>query len=130
MNISKNPLDLIGRLLIAVLFVPAALSKITGFEGTVGYIASAGLPMPTVAAIVAIAVELLAPLAIVFGFKTRCAALVLAAFTVAAGFGFHAFWYMPADQVMVNQIMFFKNLAIAGGLLILAAHSGACPKKA
>lgn len=129
MNFTKNPLDLIGRILIALLFVPAAISKITGFEGTVGYIASAGLPAPTIAAIVAIAVELLAPLFIIVGFKTRYAAVILAAFTIAAGFGFHKFWAVPADQVMVNQIMFFKNLAIAGGLFILAAHSGLCAKK-
>jgi putative oxidoreductase len=130
MNFTKNPLDLVGRILIALLFVPAAISKITGFEGTVGYIQSAGLPLPTLAAIAAIAVELLAPIAIIVGFKTRYAAAILALFTVAASFGFHKFWAMPADQVMMNQMMFFKNLAIAGGLLILAAHSGLCAKKA
>lgn len=130
MNFTKNPLDLVGRILIALLFVPAAISKITGFEGTVGYIQSAGLPLPTLAAIAAIAVELLAPIAIIVGFKTRYAAAILALFTIAASFGFHKFWAMPADQVMMNQMMFFKNLAIAGGLLILAAHSGLCAKKA
>ena len=124
MNVTKNPLDLIGRLMIAVLFVPAAVSKITGFAGTVGYITSAGLPMPTLAAAIAIVVELLAPLAIVFGFKTRWAALILGVFTVAAAFGFHQFWADPAQQ---NS--FFKNIAIAGGLFILAAHSGFCAKK-
>ena len=130
MNFTKNPLDLVGRILIALLFVPAAISKITGFEGTVGYIQSAGLPLPTLAAIAAIAVELLAPIAIIVGFKTRYAAAILALFTVAASFSFHKFWALPADQVMMNQMMFFKNLAIAGGLLILAAHSGLCAKKA
>ena len=130
MNFTKNPLDLVGRILIALLFVPAAISKITGFEGTVGYIQSAGLPLPTLAAIAAIAVELLAPIAIIVGFKTRYAAAILALFTIAASFGFHQFWSLPADKVIMNQMMFFKNLAIAGGLLILAAHSGLCAKKA
>jgi putative oxidoreductase len=82
------------------------------------------------AAIAAIAVELLAPIAIIVGFKTRYAAAILALFTVAASFSFHKFWALPADQVMMSQMMFFKNLAIAGGLLILAAHSGLCAKKA
>ena len=130
MNFTKNPLDLVGRILIALLFVPAAISKITGFEGTVSYIQSAGLPLPTLAAIAAIAVELLAPIAIIVGFKTRYAAAILALFTIAASFGFHQFWSLPADKVIMNQMMFFKNLAIAGGLLILAAHSGLCAKKA
>ena len=130
MNFTKNPLDLVGRILIALLFVPAAISKITGFEGTVGYIQSAGLPLPTLAAIAAIAVELLAPIAIIVGFKTRYAAAILALFTIAASFGFHQFWSLPADKVIMNQMMFFKNLAIAGGLLILAAHSGLFAKKA
>ena len=130
MNFTKNPLDLVGRILIALLFVPAAISKITGFEGTVSYIQSAGLPLPTLAAIAAIAVELLAPIAIIVGFKTRYAAAILALFTIAASFGFHQFWSLPADKVIMNQMMFFKNLAIAGGLLILAAHSGLFAKKA
>ena len=130
MNFTKNPLDLVGRILIALLFVPAAIGKITGFEGTVSYIQSAGLPLPTLAAIAAIAVELLAPIAIIVGFKTRYAAAILALFTIAASFGFHQFWSLPADKVIMNQMMFFKNLAIAGGLLILAAHSGLFAKKA
>ena len=61
-NALQSPLSLIGRLLLAALFLPAGLSKIGGFEGTVGYIASAGLPMPQLAAVVAIAVEILAPM--------------------------------------------------------------------
>lgn len=124
MNMTKNPLDLIGRVLIALLFVPAGISKIVGFTGTVGYIESAGLPMPMLAAIVAIFAEVALPLAIVFGFKTRWAALALALFTIATAFGFHQFWAVAADQTSMDKIMFFKNIAIAGGLLILSAHSG------
>lgn len=122
MNITKNPLDLIGRIMIALLFVPAAISKIKGFSGTVSYIESAGLPLPALAAIVAIAVELLAPLAIVFGIKAHWAALVLAVFTILASFGFHQFWSVPPEMASMQQTMFFKNIAIAGGLLILAAQ--------
>lgn len=121
MNALQAPLSLVGRLLLAVLFVPAGFNKIGGFEGTVGYITSAGLPAPTLAAIVAIVVELLGGLALVFGFGTRLAALALALFTLVAAFGFHAYWAVPAEQQFIQQLFFFKNIAITGGLLVLAA---------
>lgn len=124
MNITKNPLDFIGRLLIALLFVPAGISKLTGFSGTVGYINSVGLPMPELAAAIAIFAEIALPLAIILGFKTRWAALALAIFTIAAAFGFHQYWAMPVEKMSINKIMFYKNIAIAGGLFILSAHSG------
>lgn len=120
-NAMQSPLSLIGRLLLAALFLPAGLSKIGGFEGTVGYIAAAGLPMPQLAAVVAIVVEIVAPLALIVGWGTRWAALALALFTLVASFGFHNFWAMPAEQAMVQQQMFFKNIAVVGGLLVLAA---------
>jgi putative oxidoreductase len=117
----QNAYALVGRLLIALLFVPAGLSKIGGFDGTVGYIASKGLPAPTLGAVIAILVEVGLGLALAFGFKARASALVLAIFSVVSGIFFHNFWAMEAAQVMVNQIMFMKNLAIAGGLLGVAA---------
>lgn len=118
----QNPLSLVGRLLLALLFVPAGFGKIAGFAGTAGYIASKGLPLPEVGAALAIAVEIGGGLALIAGFCTRWAALALAAFTLAATYFFHAFWSVPADQVMVQQLMFFKNIAVVGGLLVLAAH--------
>jgi len=121
-NALQNPLTLVGRLLLALLFLPAGLMKIGGFAGTVGYIASKGMPMPAVGAVVAIGVEVLGGLALIAGFGTRVAALVLAVFTLAATFIFHAYWAVPADMQMVQQLMFFKNMAVVGGLLVLAAH--------
>ena len=118
----NNPLALAGRVLLAALFLPAGLSKIGGFAGTVGYIASAGLPLPQAAAALAIIVEVGGGLALLAGWGTRFAALALAAFTLIATFVFHNFWAMPADQVMMQQLMFFKNIAVVGGLLMLAAH--------
>ena len=119
----QNPLALAGRLLLALLFLPAGLTKIAGFAGTVGYIASKGLPLPAVGAVIAIGVEVLGGLALLVGFGTRVAALVLAVFTVAATVIFHAWWAVPAEAQMVQQLMFFKNIAVVGGLLVLAAHA-------
>ena len=117
----QSPLTLVGRLLLALLFLPAGIGKLTGFAGTVGYIASVGLPMPTLAAIIALIVEIAGGLALIAGFGARIAALVLAVFTLVASFFFHNYWALPADQQLIPQLLFFKNIAVVGGLLTLAA---------
>ena len=121
MNALQNPLALIGRLLLAYMFIPAGSGKIGGFAGTVGYISSKGLPMPEVGAVLAILVEIGAGALLLVGLQTRWAALILSVFTVAAGLFFHNYWAVPADQVMTQTLLFTKNLAIAGGLLAFAA---------
>jgi len=118
----QNSLTLVGRLLLAFLFVPAGILKVADFQGTVGYIGSVGLPLPAVGAVLALVVEIAGGLALIAGFGTRIAALVLAAFTLATSVFFHAFWSAPADQVMMAQLLFFKNIAVIGGLLVLAAN--------
>ncbi|MEI6732629.1 MAG: DoxX family protein [Comamonadaceae bacterium] len=117
----QSPFALAARVLIALLFLPAGIMKVAGFAGAAGYIASAGLPFPELGALIAIAVEVGGGLALLLGFQTRLAALLMAVFTVVAGLFFHKFWAAAPDQAMVQQIMFFKNLAIAGGLLMLSA---------
>ena len=112
---------LVGRLLLAGLFVYSGFGKITGFEGTVGYIASAGLPMPQVGAILAILVELGGGLMVAAGFKARFAALVIAAFTVVASILFHRYWAVPAAQYMAEFLNFWKNMSIVGGFLMVYA---------
>ena len=118
----QNPLSLLGRLLLAALFLPAGIGKLTGFAGTVGYISSVGLPLPELAAALALTVEIAGGIALVIGFGTRPAALVLALFTLVASYFFHNYWAAPADQQFMQQLLFFKNIAVAGGLLTLAAH--------
>jgi len=118
----QNALTLLGRLLFVVLFLPAGIGKLTGFAGTVGYIGSVGLPAPALGATAALVVEIVGSLALLVGFGTRVAALVLAFFTLAASFIFHAYWSVPADQAFVTQLLFFKNIAVVGGLLVLAAQ--------
>lgn len=117
----QNPLSLIGRVLLALLFVPAGFSKIGGFAGTAGYIASQGVPFPELATAAAIGVELGLGLLLLVGLQTRWAALGIALFTVVITFIFHNYWAVPAEQVMMQQQAFFKNIAVVGGLLTVAA---------
>lgn len=122
LNQFSNPLALIGRILIAMLFLPAGIQKISGFAGSVGYAASAGMPMPQVAVALGLVIEIVAGLAILLGWHTRWAALILGFFTLVASFFFHNFWSVPADAVMMQQLLFWKNIALVGGLLGFAAH--------
>ena len=121
-NAIQNPLNLIGRILFVALFLPAGIGKLTGFAGTVGYISSIGLPLPTLGAALALIVEIVGSLALLVGFQTRIAALVLAVFTLVASIFFHAYWAAAPDQAFIVQLLFFKNLAVVGGLLVLAAQ--------
>lgn len=121
MKHAENTLNLIGRLLIVALFLPAGLAKLTGFAGTVGYFTSLGIPAPTLAVGVTIIVEVLGSIALLIGFQTRVVAFVMAIFTLAASIAGHAYWAAPADQAFVAQLLFFKNIAVMGGLLVLAS---------
>ncbi|MDH0900536.1 DoxX family protein [Comamonas aquatica] len=120
-NSLQDTLALVGRLLLAWLFVPAGFGKIAGFSGAVGYATSVGLPLPEVGVAVGLLIELLGGLMLLVGFMVRPAAVLLAFFTLVASFFFHAYWSLPADQAMMQQLMFNKNLAISGGLLAFAA---------
>lgn len=120
MNTQGFPV-LIARLLLALMFLGAGISKLTGLEGTAGYIASVGLPMPNLLAIGAGVVEVLGAVLLIVGWQARWAALALAAFTLLATFIFHAFWNLPQDQQMVQQLFFMKNLSVTGGLLMVFA---------
>ena len=113
----NNILQPIGRLMLALIFILAGIGKIADPAGNMSFMQSAGVPglllWPT------IALEILGGLAIAVGFKTRYAAFALAVFSVAAAFIFHRNF---GDQM--QMIMFLKNIAMAGGLLLLAT-SGA-----
>ncbi len=110
-----------GRLLLGLLFLLAGIDKLNAFDGTVGFIASVGLPLPTLAAVLAIAIEIGAGIGLIAGYYARISAAALAIFTIAATLIFHAYWSMPADQQFVQQLLFMKNIAVTGGLLVLAA---------
>lgn len=117
----QNPLALVGRILLALFFIPAGISKLTGFAGTVGYAASSGLPLPEVGVAIALLVEVVGGLALLLGWGTRWAAITLAVFTAVASFFFHNYWGVPAEQAGMQQLLFNKNMAVIGGLLAFAA---------
>jgi len=114
-NTLQNSAELGGRILLAVIFLIAGVGKITAYAGTAGYMASMGVPgalLPLV-----IVTELVGGVAIVLGYRTRLTAFLLAGFTLLAGLIFH---HDFANQI--QMIMFLKNLAIAGGFLLLVVH--------
>ena len=121
MKTYQSALNLFGRILIVALFLPAGLSKLTGFEGTLGYFSSLGIPAPTLALVATIVIEIVGGIALLVGYQTRLIAIVMALFTLAAAVPGHAFWAAPADAAFIAQLLFFKNIAVMGGLLVLAS---------
>ena len=120
-NSVQDTLALVGRVLIAWLFIPAGWGKIAGFSGVVGYIASKGVPLPEVCAAIAIAAVLGRGLLLWIGWQARWAALGLAVFVAVITPIFHAYWAMPEAQQMMQKQAFNKNLAVVGGLLVVSA---------
>lgn len=112
---------LIGRIALAGIFLKSGIAKIGGFAATAGYIASKGLPLPEVGAVIAIVVEVVAGIALIIGWKARWAALAIAVFTLATMFLFHPYWTLPADKQYPEMLAFWKNLAIFGGMLMVMA---------
>jgi len=109
----------VGRLMISTLFLLAGLSKLAAPAATIGYIQSVGLPLPSVAFGLAALTEIVGGLALLLGYRTRFVAGVMFVFTLATAAFFHNHL---GDQ---NQfIHFFKNVAIAGGLLNVVAFGG------
>ena len=105
---------LVGRLLLAALFVMSGFNKIGG-------IASKGLPMPQVLAGLAVAIELVGGILLVVGWKARWAALAIAVFCVVSAVLFHNYWTFPAEQRTGQFNNFWKNISIAGGMLMVLA---------
>lgn len=114
--------SLIGRVGIAALFLWAGYGKLVHMDGNVAYMKAYGMPAPDLLIWPALLVELIGGALILVGWKARWAAVALVLFTIPATFIFHAYWGVPADQVMNQQIHFMKNLAILGGLLSVFAH--------
>jgi putative oxidoreductase len=113
---------LAGRVLLAALFLWSGYAKLVYMDGNVGYMKAYGMPGAELLIWPALVLELVAGAMLLLGWKARWAALALVLFTIPATFIFHAYWGVPADQVLNQQIHFMKNLAILGGLLGVLAH--------
>lgn len=119
-NVS-SALNFAGRLLLALLFVLEGPPKILNASATAAFMASGGLPnFPALAVLVGL-FELVVGFSLLAGVYTRWAAVALAVFTVAADLLFHAYWAAPADQQFIQELLFNKNMAVVGGLLVLVA---------
>ena len=112
---------LVGRILIAALFIVFGYMKLMSFGGTVAYFTRWGFPMPEVTAVVAIIFELGFGILLAIGWKTRWWAYALALYVVIAAAVAHRYWTYDAAQVFAQTSFFYKNLAIVGGLLYIAA---------
>ena len=112
----------VGRILLAIIFLMSGISKIFNWDGTAGYMASVGMPMVTLFLIGAIVLEVGGSLSVILGFKARWGALALMVFTIPTTLIFHAYWAVDPEQMQIQQIMFMKNLAMAGGLLLIMAN--------
>ena len=122
MNALKQYGPVAGRILIAIIFVFSGFAKLTGLEGTAGYIASKGLPAAYLLAIAAMVVELGGGLLLIVGFKTRWAAAALLLFTAVAAFIFHNFWAAGPADAQNAMIHFMKNISMVGGLLYVVVY--------
>ena len=107
--------ELLGRILLSILFFVSGIGKLTGYASIVAYMATVGVP--GVLLPLAIVTELLGPLALVLGWHSRLTAILLAGYSIVAALLFH---FNFADPV--QAVMFLKNVSIAGGLLLLAAN--------
>ncbi|MGK2913633.1 MAG: DoxX family protein [Porticoccaceae bacterium] len=113
---------LVGRILLAALFIPAGVSKITGFATMAGMMADKGLAMVGLLLVLTIAIEAGGGLMLLLGWHARSAATVICLFLIPVTIVFHGFWGIEDAQAQhMQQIMFMKNVAIMGGLIFVAA---------
>ena len=112
---------LLGRFLISSIFIMSGFSKIGGWEQTAGYMASKGMPAVALFLAGAIIFEVLGGLSVLLGFKARLGAIALIIFTIPAALIFHNFWAFEGMEQQTQMIMFMKNLAIIGGLLLITS---------
>jgi len=120
MSFGENIAPLVGRCMIAALFVLSGVNKLQNWDSTTLYMAEHGISMIQPLLALSVVVELGAGLGLVLGFRTRLMALILFAFTLVVSFQLHDFWTMrDTEGARLETALFAKNMAIAGGLLVL-----------
>lgn len=117
---SRALILLIARIALILLFIIFGLPKISGFSDTVAYMEHLGTPLPTLAAAIAVFMEVVAAILVIIGFFTRPLAILFVFYTLGTALIGHHYWSMTGDAVMPNMINFYKNISIAGGFLLLA----------
>src|ERR1700674_336688 len=117
MNALNRYGPLVGRVLLGLIFVIAGVGKMTGYAGTMGYMASHGLPLAQLLLPLTILVEVGGGLMLILGWNARFGAGVLFLFVIPTTLVFHNFWAVPADQMQNQMTHFLKNVAIMGGML-------------
>lgn len=110
---------LVGRLMIAIVFLLSAWGKLTGFDATAGEMAGRGMPMPQALLVAGIAIELIGGVLLIIGWQTRWAAFALAVFLTVASLYFHDYWSYPPEQVRDQRNHFMKNVGFVGGLIFI-----------
>lgn len=123
MNTSSISFFAAGRALLGTLFFISGLTKIFGFAGVSGWMASAGLPAPDVLLAITIAIEVIGGLLLIIGWKARWASLALALFLIPVTAIFHGFWSADAAHFQEQLTAFLKNAAILGGMLLVFDRS-------
>jgi putative oxidoreductase len=117
----------LGRLLMSVIFIVSGITKIVNFSGMVAFARNQNLPLPSVAIEIAMIVEISGGVMILLGYKTRIAALILFVFLIPTTLLFHNFWAYEGQMFQMQLVNFMKNLAIMGGLMLLASFgAGRC----
>lgn len=119
MSNQNDLLSLVGRILLALMFLIGGVDKVMGMEGTLKYMTANGVPMANIAIYAAILIEIGAGLLLVIGYQTRWAAAVLIVFIIAAEFFFHQYWNLEGQPRGLQRVIFYKNLAVLGGMMML-----------
>lgn len=127
---NSKHLHLVARILISLLFFTAGVRKVLAFSGTASYFANKGLPAAELVTVLVILIEIGGAAALVIGWRLREVAMGLGLFTLATAFIGHPFWSVEPAQLSDQLNNFLKNIAIAGGFLLLALQSGRPHKQA
>ncbi len=117
--------ELVGRIMLAAIFVLSGVMKLADFEGALGHMQSQGIPYASALLAIAAIVEVAGGLAIITGFLTRLAAFTLFLYLIPVTLLFHNFWDLAGPERIAQSASFMKNVAIMGGLLVLMAHGAA-----
>ena len=123
---SADGILLSARVLIALLFLIFGSQKLLDYSGTVQNMIYIAAPLPTLATVIAIIMEFFVSIAIIIGVATRPLAVLLALYTLGAAFIGHHYWTMTGMAHFENEINFYKNVSIIGGLLVLYVAGPGC----